>query len=69
MNRVAKDLAKALDNAEYIDYQADLNEALRRLVANRYLSLIATSGRETVGILRVVDVYHHVCKQLRSEPR
>jgi CBS domain-containing protein len=66
-NRRARDLVKSLDKNEYIDQEADLNEALRRLVANRFLSLIVTKGRETVGILRVVDVFHHVCDQLRSD--
>jgi hypothetical protein len=63
----AKDLVKALHKDEYIDQEAGLNEALRRLVDNRYLSLIATRGRETVGILRVVDVFSYVCDQLRAK--
>ena len=63
----AKDLIKALHKDEYIDQEAGLNEALRRLVDNRFLSLIATRGRETVGILRVMDVFVYVCNELRSE--
>ena len=66
-NRQAKDLIKALHKDEYIDQEAGLNEALRRLVDNRFLSLIATRGRETVGVLRVMDVFRYVCDELRSE--
>lgn len=63
----AKDLVKALSQDEYIDESAGLNEALRRLVDNRFLSLIVMRGRETAGILRVVDVFQYVCEQLRAE--
>ncbi len=66
-NLRAKDLVKALRKDEYIDQEAGLNEALRRLVDNRFLSLIATRRRETVGILRVADVFRYVCDELRSE--
>lgn len=65
-NRKAKDLVKALSKDEYIDEDASLNEALRRLVDNRLLSLVAMSGSETAGILRVVDVFQYVCDELRS---
>ncbi len=66
-NLQARDLVKVLDKKEYIDQEAGLNEAVRRLVDNRFLSLIATAGRETVGILRVVDVFRYVCNELRSQ--
>jgi hypothetical protein len=65
----AQHLVRALHKDEYIDEDAGLNEALRRLVDNRFLSLIATRGRETVGILRVVDVFKYVCDELRSALR
>ncbi len=63
----AKDLVKALSKDEYIDERAGLNEALRRLVDNRFLSLIAMRGRETAGIVRVVDVFQYVCDRLHAE--
>ncbi len=62
----ARDLVRALHDDEYIEVDAGLDQALRRLVDHRYLSLIATDGRETVGLLRVVDVFRHVCEQLRA---
>ncbi len=66
-NLRAKDLVKALHKGEYIGEDAGLNEALRRLVNNRFLSLIVTRGGKTVGILRVVDVFQYVCDELRAE--
>jgi hypothetical protein len=66
-NLQAKDLIRALAKDEYIDQEAGLNEALRRLVDHRFLSLIATRGHETVGILRVADVLIYVCDELRAE--
>lgn len=65
-NLRARDLVKALQKNEYINEEAGLNEAVRRLVDNRYLSLIATRGSNTVGILRVVDVFMYLCEELRS---
>lgn len=41
--------------------------SLHRPVDNRFLSAIATTGRETVVILRVVDVFRCVCDELRSD--
>lgn len=67
-NLRARDLVRALHKDEYIDKDAGLDEALHRLVGNRFLSLIATHGGKAVGILRVVDVFLFVCDQLRSDP-
>ncbi len=63
----AKDLVEALHPLESIDPDASLDDALRRLVDNRFLSLIAERGGEAVGILRVADVFAHVCERLRAE--
>ena len=65
-NLRAGDLVEALHRLEYIDEEAGLNEALRRLVDNRFLSLIVVRGPEAVGILRVADVFRHVCNELRE---
>jgi CBS domain-containing protein len=66
-NLRAADLVKALSRVEYIGEEESLDVALRRLVDHRLLSLIVTRGPETIGILRVVDVFQHVCNRLRSE--
>ncbi len=62
----ARDVVEPLPRKEYIDEEAGLDEALRRLVDNGFLFLVARRGRETVGILRLVDVFAHVCDRLRA---
>jgi len=61
-----RNLVKALDKREYISEEANLDEALRKLVSNRFLSLIVTSKEKTVGVLRVVDVFSKVCERLKD---
>ena len=61
-----RNLVKALDKREYISEDANLDEALRKLVSNRFLSLIVTSKGKTVGVLRVVDVFSKVCERLKD---
>ena len=61
-----KNLVKTLDKREYISAGANLDEAIRKLVSNRFLSLIVTRKGETIGVLRVVDVFSKVCEQLKD---
>ena len=61
-----KNLVKALDKREYISEDANLDEALSKLVSNRFLSLIVTSKGKTIGVLRVVDVFSKVCDKLKD---
>jgi CBS domain-containing protein len=61
-----RNLVKALDKREYISEDANLDEALRKLVGNRFLSLMVTSKGKTVGVLRVVDVFSKVCEKLKD---
>ena len=61
-----RNLVKALDKREYISEDANLDEALRKLVSNRFLSLMVTSKGKTVGVLRVVDVFSKVCEKLKD---
>ena len=59
-----KNLVKALDKREIISEDANLDEALHKLVSNRFLSLIVTCKGKTIGVLRVVDVFSKVCEQV-----
>ena len=61
-----RNLVKALDKREYVSEDANLDEALRKLVGNRFLSLIVTSKGKTIGVLRVVDVFSKVCERLKD---
>lgn len=51
---------------EYIDENASLDTAVHQLTTGFHLSLLVTSGREIVGILRLADVFgaaFHVMKK------
>ncbi len=61
-----RNLVKALDKREYISEDANLDEAIRKLVSNRFLSLIVTRKGKTIGVLRVVDVFSKVCEKLKD---
>ena len=63
-NLKVKNLVKPLKRDEYIDTDADIEQALHRLIKGRFYSLIALRGRRPVGILRVVDVFQYVCEEI-----
>jgi hypothetical protein len=56
-----KNLVSRLHRHESISVDALLDQAVHALVTHRFLSLIATECGRTVGGLRVVDVFNHVC--------
>jgi CBS domain-containing protein len=51
---------------EYIDENASLGEATRKLVVFPYHSLLVTSGETVVGILRLSDVFAKVCDIIKG---
>ena len=61
-----KNLVKRLHRNEIISADALLDKAVHELVTHRFLSLIVTERRRTVGVLRVVDVFNHVCAMVRA---
>ena len=63
-NVAVADLVGRMDKREFIDANASLDEATNRLVAHRFLSLIVVEEKETIGVLRVVDVFAHVCERV-----
>lgn len=66
-HRRARDLVNALPKHEFIDEEATIDEALRRLLDNRTLSLVAMRGASAVGVLRIVDVFQYVCDAVHAE--
>ena len=52
---------------EYIDENASLGEATRQLVVYPYHSLIVTSDKEVVGILRLSDVFSKICDIIMTD--
>lgn len=61
------DLVSAPRDDELIDEHASLEQAAHQLVGGRYLSLLVTSERRIVGVLRLVDVYEAVCVVIKGE--
>lgn len=64
-----KNLVKAIDKREYIAEDGTLDKALHQLVSNRFLSLIVVRKAQTVGVLRVVDVFSQVCALVKAAPK
>lgn len=51
---------------EYVDQDANLDEAIHQLVMGRHQSLLVTAGNEIVGILKLTDVFIQVCESIKA---
>jgi len=51
---------------ECIDQDATLNEAIHLLVLGNKLSLLVTKDDKITGILRLTDVFSHVCELVKT---
>jgi hypothetical protein len=60
-----KDAMHHYQEAEYIDENAPMEEALSRLLSGPYVNLVLMSGNATIGILRLSDVFSRVCKEIK----
>jgi predicted transcriptional regulator len=60
-----KDAMYHYHEAEYIEENTSMEEALSRLLSGLYLNLVVTSGNTTVGIVRLSDVFDTVCKEIK----
>ncbi len=64
-----EDFMRATGEAEFIDHDASLDIAIHRLVLGNHLSLLVTRSGDTIGILRVADVFaavFHTMKKCES---
>ena len=61
-----KNIVQRLHGDEFINADASLDKAVHRLIAHRFLSLIVTERGRTAGVLRVVDVFSHICAIVRE---
>jgi CBS domain-containing protein len=50
---------------EFVEENATMDEAIHRLVIGKHHSLLATRGKEIVGVLRLVDVFEMVFNELK----
>jgi hypothetical protein len=60
------DFIQAPPEGEYIDENANLGEAIHRLIAYPTLSLLVTCNDEVVGILRLSDVFTKICDTIKG---
>jgi CBS domain-containing protein len=51
---------------EYIPEDAELNEAVHRLIVGKHHSLLVTRGEDIVGVLRLTDVFKLVCQRIKA---
>ncbi|MCJ8500174.1 CBS domain-containing protein [Desulfatitalea alkaliphila] len=54
------------DEEEFIEENAELNEAVHQLIVGRHHSLLVTRGKEIVGVLRLTDVFKLVCERIKA---
>ena len=54
------------NSGEYIPEDAELNEAVHRLIMGRHQSLLVTRGDDIVGVLRLTDVFKLVCESVKE---
>ena len=65
-NLKLSDFIQAPSKGEYIDENATLGEATHQLIVYPYHSLLVTSSKEVVGILRLSDVFSKICDEIRA---
>ena len=50
----------------YIDQDASMDQAVHSMIMSQELSLLVTSDKAVVGVLRLIDVFETVCQAIRS---
>lgn len=61
-----KEIMYTPGKGEYVDQDANLNEAIHQLIMGRHQSLLVTAGKDIVGILRFTDVFTQVTDAMKS---
>ena len=51
---------------EYINEDANLDQAIHQLITQKALSLLVTRGEDIVGILRLADVFVFVSNNIKA---
>ena len=52
--------------AEHVDIDATLDEAIHQLIIGSHQSLLVTEGGRVVGVLRLTDVFHEVMLAIKA---
>jgi CBS-domain-containing membrane protein len=63
---LVKDFMHTPSDGEFIAEDAELNEALHRLIIGKHHSLLVTRGPEIAGVLRLTDVFKLICERVKA---
>jgi len=63
---IVKTIMYAPTEGEYVKEDATLEEAIHQLVMGRHQSLLVTSGKDIVGILRLTDVFREIANRISA---
>ena len=63
---IVKTIMYAPTEGEYVREDASLEEAIHQLVMGRHQSLLVTSGKDIVGILRLTDVFREIANRISA---
>jgi hypothetical protein len=61
-----KEFVRRFDEAEVVEEQTTLNEAIHMLVVGHMQSLVVMREGEVTGILRLTDVFHEVLMMVKA---
>lgn len=63
---IVKTIMYAPTEGEYVREDASMEEAIHQLVMGRHQSLLVTSGKDIVGILRLTDVFREIANRISA---
>ncbi len=61
-----KDVMYRYGEQEYVNEDSSMEEAMSRLVDGPYLNLVVTSNGESIGILRLSDIFAMACRDIKK---
>jgi CBS domain-containing protein len=61
-----KDIMYTPAAGEYVNRDTTLDQAIHQLIVGHHQSLLVTQEERVVGILRLTDVFHQVCKVIKE---
>lgn len=65
-NKEVKHFMYTPKEGEFVSEDAELNEAVHRLIVGQHHSLLVTRDGDIVGVLRLTDVFKMVCERVKS---
>lgn len=61
-----RDMMSVPTDDEFISEEADLNEAVHKMLKGNILSLVVTGEKGFVGIVRLSDLFREVCEEVKT---